>query len=306
MSTESSDEEWNAKDDEELVPGFESHTVMSSVDMPSEDESTIVEFFLARNSTTNEVCLIKVDHDNEESTLLNGEDCDAFRRELCSMKGIDADADKETANVVMSNEVGKLPKALEEFDKKNEEREKQKIEKAKVQKKSTKKEEPKVDAAKGDREEKQTEKPTESKKGPAKKMTKKGQQKKQPPKKKEAPKQPKKGSSVVEAKKDAESGDTSSVVEEVIASGSLVSNPSTAKIDASQAQEAQKKKPATQDAPKKKPAKRKREEPETILDYVVKQEPAQKKTCQEPFEWQLTLNGKSFASLKAALSSLSD
>lgn len=114
----SSEEEWAPSEDgDERVPGFENLHVVSTVEYPADEEDTLVEMYLGKDPVTGTLYLVQVNHETESSAKLTGIECNDFRHKLCAAKGIDADMDKETADTVFLAEVGGIPEVLEIFDK---------------------------------------------------------------------------------------------------------------------------------------------------------------------------------------------
>jgi len=292
-SSSEEDEDWTTCDldgDDEKVPGFEDYTVISTHDLPGDNEDTILEFFLAK-SPEGTVSLIQVDPDNEESTMLNGADCNKVRRKLCSLKGIDPnEVDAETAHAVFVAEMGEVPKALVDFDK--------------LKNKAPKQNAKKTISDSDDDGEKKLEPPEKSRKieSSASSAEKKKPAAAKPKKKVAAPAAKAPGSKV--NKKPA--NDTAKKA----APQRQAKKPEKPKKEA--AQVAQKEPPkqedvvvatapaASEEKPKRPPAKRKRD---GVLDaFVIKSEPPPKKASPSaPFTWQLTINGSDMASLRTTL-----
>lgn len=296
----SEDEDWSPGADEEAIPGFEHLHQVSVVEL-SEGEDAMTEFFLANDPTNDTTVLIKVDHEAEESVELNGSDCDLFRTKLCSQKGIDATMDKETATAVWLAEVGKVPTALEVFDKAAGDKagKKKKIVESEdedgfvevhdsseaVAKVATKKALPKKKAALPKKRQSKLKAASPEKKCDEAKVvatsTKKGDKKK------------------AEVKEPAKECTKTLPKEEI----KVKACPQTActketKIVVATPDE-EKKAPA-----KKKAAPKRKRAEETIVDFIAKKE----KITKEPSDdvgWQLILNGKTLQSLHSAISSLS-
>lgn len=299
-SDSSEDEEWSPTGDTELIPGFEKHEMISNIELDDDDE-TCAEYFLARDKESAIVSIIKVDHDNEESIELDGKDCNALRKRLCALQGIDADMDQETAAAVFSSQVGEIPAALKEYDSST------KV--APVQKKGKKRiaeSDDEDDCANAEREEK---KPKVVDEPSAKKVAKKKKAVKVAEEKQDEKKEPKKIAAVFAApKKNPQKKKTA--VEKPTTSEVAPKEETTAVAEKQSAS-----KDTSKQAPpkRKQPAKRKKPDaaaaPASILNFVKEEQqkqntpvPAQQGT--ETFKWQLILNGQSISSLRAALSQL--
>lgn len=271
----SEDEEW--KEEEEKIPGFEHLNTITSIDMPDDNHETIVEYFVARDPSNKDVVIIKVDHDAEESVELSGSDCDQFRTKLCALKGIDAALDKETASVVFMSEVGEIPTALEKFDKPKKAGKTVMKRIVESDNENSDNEAPKEKKCKTQAAPQKKEAPKEKKDASPKKEevpTKKAVPKKKKPKKQES-KEVKKAASTEKKEEKHE----------------VEKKEHGTSVDA----------PAKAQPVKKKPAPKRKRVEESILNYVVKTDETKDATT---FDWQLTLNGRDFKSLKTALAAL--
>lgn len=293
MSSSEEDEDWTActlDGEDEKVPGFEDHQVISTHDLPGDNGDTIMELFLAKDPQ-GKVSLIQVDPDNEESTMLDGSDCNKVRQKLCSLKGIDPDeVDAETAHAIFVAEMGEVPSALAEFDKGK-----------------TKAPKHKKDISDSDDDcEKKPE--AEEKKRKVESSTASAE------KKKSAAAKPKKKSSAPATKAAVASKASKKISTDISKKAAPQRQAKKPEKPKKETAEAARKEPpkkedvvaasapaASEEKPKRPPAKRKRD---GMLDaFVVKSEPPPKKASppSASFTWQLTVNGNDMASLRTTL-----
>lgn len=298
-SSSDEDEQWSpSHDDDEAIPGFEHLQMIGTLDSIEDEEDAMSELFLGRDPKTSHVFLIKVDHEQEESVELSGSECDLLRKELCSSKGMDASIDKETALAVWLAEVGDVPTALADFDK---------VASEKKKRQDAEDEEGFTEVPMSDSKEQHAvakkevskKKPAAAKKKQSKLMatsSKKGEEsKKVPSKKKEAPK--KEESKKKEAEKILPKDDKAEEKAPAVIAPTKKSTPKEAPASASDTG-------AKKAPPKKKVAPKRKRDDESPLEFMAKKEKSDDVGSSSPFDWQLTLNGKSLASLRAALSAL--